>query len=91
MAAIQCHEGSLLTPASLSLGNSLCCNETTSAAEWGIGEGRMRGGMLSQAGWALLLHEFNIHVLHHLGCALARSSAPDRETLGQERGWIKVA
>lgn len=77
MAVIQCSEGSLSMPASLRLGNSLCHNETTSVAKWGVSEGWMSGEMLSQAGWALLLHEFNIHVLHHLGCALVQPSAPD--------------
>lgn len=58
MAVIQCSEGSLLTPASLSLGNFLCHNETTAVAKWEVSEGWMSGEMLSQAGWALLLHEF---------------------------------
>lgn len=90
MAVIQCSEGSLPPPASLSLGNSLCHNEITSAAEWGVSEGWMSGEMLSQAGWAPLLPEFNIHVLHHLGCALAQASAPLTGTLGQVRGWGRV-
>lgn len=47
--------------------------------------------MLSQAGWALLLPEFNIHVLHHLGCALAQASAPVTATPGQVRGWSRMA
>lgn len=44
---------------------------------------------LRQAG--LYYFEFNIHVLHHLGCALAQASAPVTATLGQVRGWSRVA
>lgn len=90
-AVIQGSEGSPSTPASLSLESSLCHNEPTCVAEWGGSGGWMGGETLFQAGWALPLPEFNIHVLHHLGCTLVQSSAPERMTLGQARGSTKVA
>lgn len=93
MAVIQRSEGSLLTPAPPSLGNRFGHNETTSAAKGGVRGGWVSGEMLSQAGWALLLHDFNIRVLHHPGCAPVRSSAPDSDSRAGEavdRGSVRT-